>query len=372
MAKTVSRTGWGKSIVAARYELELYSPAGTRLASIEAFSSLSLARRVNQPGALTASFPASVITPSGPLALVGNTTWLVRRMTRRYSASGQEIIGVEAVDGLERLARRVVAYAGDSAYTNKTAAADDLLKAIMRENFGSLATDTSRNLSSYLSIEANTSAAPSVSSQLEWGNVLQIAQDIARAAWEAGTYLAFDVESAAIPAFQFVTRTGQRGTDHRYPSGAAPVLIGPDYGNLVDVEITSDYLTDVNHVYAIGQGEGQLTTTAIATDAARIAASFFNRRELAANSTGTDGTPGALADAANAALRAGLPGWNVRGRLIDTPGSLFGLDYDYGGYLTVQVRSARFDCRLMAFGIRLGETGEERIDAVLESEEGPP
>jgi hypothetical protein len=70
---------------------------------------------------------------------------------------------------------------------SKSAAADDLIKAFVRENCGPSATDTTRNYSSsYWSVAADIGAAPTIAKAASRRNLLTTCQEIAQAATQAG------------------------------------------------------------------------------------------------------------------------------------------------------------------------------------------
>lgn len=294
--------------------------------------------------------------------------WFIRERYKEIKG-GQRVWKIVAYDLMYILgdpggqAGRVIAYNAANAFTSKLDEADNMCKAIVRENLGTLATDTDRDLSAYLSVEADTSLAPIVRKEFARRVVLAALQEIAQASFDDGTYLAFDIVCVTPPSvgtmsFEFRTYTGQRGQDHRSSSGD-PILLGPDFGNMDNIIDGVSHTTEHNYVYVLGDSVGDVVAVLPAFDLARIGFSPFNRREYVQNADSTFDLE-ALQNEADAALKAGRPQHILSGTYLDTDQARFGEAWGYGDYLTSQVDGESFDCRNEAIGftITLGQ-GEE-------------
>lgn len=140
----------------ADYQLILQSPYGATQKVIDDFISLDYARRVNTIGACTLvlpprysrdDFPRDAIllvmrrASGGPFSLECETGWFVQTVQWVKQSDGGMALQVVAADAVDLLRRRIVAYPSDSAQGNKATptCADDLMKDIVSENFGSLA-----------------------------------------------------------------------------------------------------------------------------------------------------------------------------------------------------------------------------------------
>ena len=159
-----------------------------------------------------------------------------------------------------------------------------MFKAILRENAGALATDTARDLSAWLTIAANVSAAPilrslDLANRTVYDALVEIANASANDA-ATPTWLGFDIALAnqLTGLLEFRTYTGQRGVDHRFPGGNPPLLLSPEAGNLDTVQTGTLYRESVSYIYAAGAGIGPIRATATASDAALIALGPFGRR----------------------------------------------------------------------------------------------
>lgn len=377
------------------YYLILSSAMGVRLGIVRDYISIELTRIVSAVGALVFTVPAHLYDREDfpidgvveawraplnePASLFLETIWFIRRRTKAISG-GMSVWKITCYDALYILGDpsgntgRVIAYNAGNAYSEKLDEADDMCKAIMRENVGSLATDVTRSLATYLSITADTSQAQIIRKEFSRRNVLATLQELAQASTLAGTYLAFDIicltppNETATPTFalEFRTYITQRGVDRR-ASSANPILIGPDFGNMDEIELDEDWTDEQNYIYMLGQGVANVISVVPAFDAVRIGQSPFNRREFVANSSST-GDAAALQDEADAALRAGRPKTKLSARLLNTRQIRFGVDWNWGDYLTAQVEGFAFDCRVEAISVRITQSDGEDINGQLQGE----
>lgn len=359
--------------------VRITNPFGSnaRIYGGNAYTRLELAYRERQIGTLTLDLPGLVdrgLLPvdglvfversidGAPPYLEGERAWLIQKASTFVGAQGRLSTRVVAVDGTDLLRRRIVDYDAGTSETDKTAAADNVMKAIVRENFVS-ATDTTRNLSSSLfSVDADLGAAPSISKAFTRREVLVVLQELAEAATLAGTYTTFDVVWTGA-LFAFRTYTGQRGVDH---SSTDRVLLGPAYGNLTDAEDTLDASEEATRVIAGGQGEGADREIARADATARQGASPYRLIEDFTNQNNT-ADPTQLADEADALLHLRRPRRVVSGTFIDTPGAQYGRHFGFGDLVVAEVNGVAVTCRVDAVHLTVAG-GREEVDIRLRSE----
>lgn len=371
--------------MAATYEIRVRHPAsGETLAILSSFASLAYARAANAVGRLTLALPRSVdyrlfgedmrlevwrgVDGRAPQLEMG-ATWFVRRRTRTL-----DLLTVEAVDQIDLLRRRIVAYAAGSAQAEQVSAADDMIKQIVRDNYGASATDsegdTTRALSTaYLSIQANTSAAPSINKAFARREVLTVLQEIAAASATLGTYLAFDLQVYAIrPTLELRTYTGQRGTDRRVSSGGG-LTIAMEAGPSSSAQLVEDWTGEASYIYAGGQGQGDDRLIRTASDPARLAASPWNRIERMVSATQAS-APATVLAAARAELRRARAVRVLEGRLVDRRAARYGVDYGYGDYVTVGLEGETGEARLDAIGVTVNADHTDTVEALVRVEEG--
>lgn len=226
---------------------------------------------------------------------------------------------------------------------------------------------SARDWSSHISIQPDLSDGPLVTKQCAWRNVLTTLQELAKASAEAGVYLAFDLVCMFGEKINFRTFTVCRGVDHRY-SGAVPVVISENRGQLRDAVLSYDWSGEATYVYEGGQGQGSTRPIAAAYDQARIGRSPFGRIEAWGEVQSTDNTPGGIIPTeARYLLESLRPRVIISGKLQDIPGCLYGLHYGYGDYITAEFME-RLDCRLDMIHVTV-QGGQETIEVELKSSE---
>lgn len=376
-----------------RWWVEVSDPLGNHLFTSKDFMSIQATRGVNAVGSSVVMLPGSYSRSKlftdgivelwrqpagGPAKLWGDTIWWIRdprlvingkrRSWKLTCYDGNFLWGDP---GAQR--GRIVAYNTATTFTSKLAAADDMMKAVIRENAGALASDTARDLSAYLTVGNNNGQAPIIRMEFARRVVLSVLQDIAQAsaANSSPVYLAFDTTCTAPPslgsfALMFNTYTGQRGLDHRTTSGQQ-VLIGPDFGNLDNVELGEDSISEGNYIYAGGPDVGIARPVAPAFDTPRIGLSPFNRREVWVDASSAIDATG-LQNAADKGLRANRARRVLTGDLLDTDQARYGAKWDFGDYLTAQVDGFNFDCRVESITAVVTPETPENIRASIRGE----
>lgn len=349
------------------YQLRLADPFGQHLATISQFiddgygAALDYTLSVGQVGALSfavpASFDASLFLKDGrigvwrsingrPPVLDGEAIWLIQRF--EYTTDYTRITALHANHLLNR---RIAAYSAGSSYVSKSAtAADNLIKTIVAENFGaSIASadrdgaETQADVSSYLTIQANTSLGASIAKAFARRKVGEVVQELCEASTTAGTYLAAEIVAPTESTLELRTYA-LRGVDHRATSGQ-PVILSPQRGNLENARLIVDHTNEATFTIAGGQGEGVNRKIQTASDTARMGQSPFGRAEDFVDMSNVSDLA-QLQDEADAALRNGRPRITLTGDLVETPGTTRGIHFDLGDLVTVEFRGKQYDCRL--------------------------
>jgi hypothetical protein len=364
-----------------QYEIWLFDPTGVPLALFTDGLEFKLAWAANGVGALTLMLPDSRplayyaidsrievwrLVDGGSRQLVGETCWLVRKAEQKMQGGATEHV-ITALHANDLLRRRIVAYKAASAQASKTAvAADNLLKAIMRENYGASATDAARDLSAWLSVAADLTLAPTVSKAFAWRKVYDVLLDVCQASWlnASPTPLYFDVVVPTAGTLEFRTYVNQRGNDHSSTS-ASPVVFSPERGNLVNPSVATDNQNEANYVYVGGGGQEASRVVREVSDAARIGTSPLNRCEAFRDSRmDTDNTT--LDNEGRAELRDRRPKTTFAGSILDTPAARFGIEWSWGDRVVAEYGDISYDCVINALGIGVAE-GRETITAKLEN-----
>ena len=260
------------------------------------------------------------------------------------------------------LSRRIVAYFASTAQSRKAAAAaDDQMKAFVRENLGASATDTARDISAYLSVQANLGAGTSLSKGAAWQGLFETLRGLYESSQRTPATAAF---FGVVPLgdgydMEFRTRVGQWGQDHRYPDGAdGAVVFDIERGNMTSAHERYRSSDEVTDIYGVGEGQNELRLQVHVADTDRRADSVLNRRE------GTYENPGValtteLTDEAQKRLESGEPEETFTATIRNIPGCEYGKHWDVGDRVTVLWLDEQIDMHVAVVDVRVTETGED-------------
>jgi len=350
-------------------EAYLTTDRGQRIALLDGFEELEYTRVVNDVGMLRGVWSRQAFDPAWLRLDNRVEVWRRKRLDfaglLRYwnpiTSDGVSTIEIVCPDYNELLGRRIVAYADGSAQADKSGYADNVMKAIVRENLGADCVDVARDLSAWgLSVAADESLGPTVDKKCSRRYVLDVLRELAAAAASEGTRTYFALEPTSSTTCVFRTWTGQPGMDR-----TGVILVGLEYGNLVDPVLEYDGMNEKTYVYAGGQGTGAVRNIQAAYDEARIGLSAINRREGWVDASAGD-TDDLVAAEASAALQAGRPRRFFGGRLIETPGCVYGRDWAFGDRVTAVYDGQSYACLVKAVTVKVTATGGEQISADLE------
>lgn len=303
--------------------------------------------------------------------------WLITQKRIGTGADGLTLMSLTAADAKEILARRIVDYFAGTSYTSKTATIDDMMKAIVREQLGAsgpysgtYATGRDLVTAGALTIQADTSALPSVSKAFAWRNVLTVLQELASAASDTDNYCAFDVvKSATTGALEFRTYPDVRGVSRAYylTSGAVnpnALIVTPDNGSLTEPAIDLDYSKEYNYVRAAGEGEGSARLTGQAQFQARIYKSPYARRERFLDSRNGGSSSVQLQYEAISEIYINRARVRMSGKVTESLSVKYGRNYRHGDILTAEAFGYRFDARVTVVSVSVSAAGET-IEAQL-------
>jgi hypothetical protein len=367
-----------------KFYIDIRSPdGGTRIAYLDGygFSDLEYVINRNAPGAASLTVPARGLPVSAfrddtrlciyrrsdkatTATLEGETCFFVRRITRN-----RDTVTLHATSAMEVLARRIVKYTAGSTQARKNAPADQLLLAVLEENFGSLATGLGRAVDPYVFSIANASTGstyPTIRKSFAWDNVLELCQDIAATCDELGSFLTFDVVQLQNQALGFRAWQGTRSGDRR-ARGPGAFVLSVDNGTLTDAEIDLDWTEAKNAVVVGGQGEGEDRAVVDVSDEARINASFMGRNEIFASTTQQEYTAAELTKEGQAKLSELRPRLKITGKIAETDSFGYGRDYNIDTLLTASVYGYTLDVRVSSVHVTVSG-GQETIETAMSNE----
>jgi hypothetical protein len=367
------------------YELWLTSDTGLRLAQLDIALGLTASRAddkiawfsLNVPN----SFNINLIKPDNMLqvwrAPLGGRlglwqTYFLRKWTFANS-NGKESILLEGPDVKDLLRRRIVAAYSGSAQATKTDFADDMMKEVVTQSIadGVAPVPTAgTRVWSNLSIAADVGLGPTITKSFPFDQVLTasgqgVLSVLQKAAREAGTEVWFDIVPNVVSSnsisFMFQTYINQPGQDV-----SDRVVFDILQGNLKNPQLVYDYSEEQNYIYAAGQGEGASRNIQQVYDSARYDQSIWGRIEGFADARNQTSNNG-IREAGRAALEEGRPKINFTCELIDTEGTRFGRDWDYGYKVKTKYKNVEFSSIARAVTISIDAKGE-RISAKAEYE----
>lgn len=233
--------------------------------------------------------PANLYDWRARITYLGVTDFVgvVRRVEYGDNGRGGSYAILDVADLNVLLDSRVIAYRAGSAQADKTGAADDLIKAYVRENLGSLSTPdydgnatTARDASAWLTVASDQAAAASVEWKASGAGLLETIQGLQKAAFAAGDDLLFGLRYTGDTAV-LVTGVGFVGADR---SGQA--VFSQENGNLVNPKLIYDY-TDYNTIaYAADAGKDAEQAIIETTNPNIALRTVASRREAWVNSSG--------------------------------------------------------------------------------------
>jgi len=282
----------------------------------------------------------------------------IRKLRDRVRSSGLGELIISGPDQTDLLNRRIVAYDAGESETDKTDYADDMAKEIVAENLGASAADSDRDISGLgLSIQADLSAAPSISMQFARRNVLETIKKIAETSEREGTRLFFRIVPTGRGSFEFRTWVNQPGRDRT--SGNSKLIFSMMRGNLAEAESILDRTREATVVYAGGQGEESDREVEEREDTTRSGLSAFNRIEVFQDARNVAaGDTAALQAAGDARLNRGLPIRSFTGKIADTDTTRMGRDWNVGDLVIADHAGLQFACVIKAATFKVSERGE--------------
>jgi hypothetical protein len=367
--------------VGAVYTIKYYNPGGIFLRDLE-FSTLDLALQENQIGSLTLRLPPAVYPPGffrrdgtievwravgGRSELVGNALWFVVYIRYQIDQGGVETLEIVAQDGNSILKRRIIAYAAGTDYALKAGVAGDIMKSLIRENYGTLAIEAERDASLWITVDPDNGDGEAVFGDLAWRNIWDAVAQLASNSEQEGIRVVFDMERGSTPGHLiFKTYPYYRGTDHT--SGSPnPVYVGYDYGNLSQPELLFDYSEEINTAYVGGAGSGDVRIIETVTDTIRATASPYARCETFVDG-GDSSDSVALQNLGDTIIFKGRPRLILSGNMLDTKTYMYGINYRYGDLVTAQYKGYAVNCRLDTLVIGFDQDNGEQITLRLYGE----
>lgn len=367
------------------HELWLTTDRGVRIVQLSTATTFQASRVVNGIGWFATKMPLSFDIdliqldrmiqlwrqPSGGSMYLWNVYFLRKWV---FATEGsKEVVTLEGPDVNDLLRRRIVAAFAASAQATKTDFADDMMKEVVTQSIadGVAPTPTAgTRVWSNLSVQADRGLGPTITKSFPFDKLLSgsnsgVLSVLAKAAREAGTEVFFSIAPNAITGssitFQFRTTINQPGQDV-----TSRVVFDQQRGNMRDPVLEYDYSEEENYVYAAGQGDRADRNIQQVYDTARYSASIWNRCEGFADARNQTSDNG-VREAGRAGLEEGKPRIRFTAVPVDTAGTRFGVDWDFGDKVRSRYKNVEFDTIIRAVAIAV-ENKRETVQARLDFE----
>ena len=261
----------------------------------------------------------------------------VRQSQRIYDGGNRRVL-LSGPCYNQMLDRRIIAYPAGNAMAYKTQVyADDMMKEFVDENLGGSATDSDRDYSNYMSIQANQGAGTQLRKACSWENLLGVLWALHVASRKTPNTAAF---FGVVPLgtgydMEFRTRIGQWGQDHQHPAGVdGAVVFSVDSGNVTYMHQDYDSDDELTVVYGVGPGHRDDRMQVEVSNATGITESVINRIEAAYENSNSE-TSNNLTDQSEERLREYLPKEDFAVTVASIPGCEIGVHWDLGDQVTV-------------------------------------
>lgn len=382
-----------------KYELWLTDEAGQRMGMLNDYSYISYTRAVHQFGSLEFAVPFKPFTrrypvwfmpdwrvevwrsPGSEYPLRREDVFLLRKpnvYTR--TDDNMQMLRFYGRNGWDLLNRRVVIQRAGTSHATKTDYADDMMKAIVREQmlYDSAVDEdgTPDNTRAYpegeFSVASDVSAGPQISLSFEGKNVLDVLKTIKKQTFQLYTddpdnaRIWYDVRPISLPGskplgWRFETRAGLFGADR-----TNELEFSLENANISAPTYSISHLDEVNTVYVYGGGRGSTQIIQKVQDAARAGVSRWNLCETTISASNETDTAG-LDSRGAAELEDKKPAEDLPLEFLNNPGgihtprSLYGLDWDLGDLLRVSYAGMQFEAEVNLVYISVNENGAESI-----------
>lgn len=206
-------------------------------------------------------------------------------------------------------------------------------------------------------------------------NLLEVLQELSDWSWENGTGFDFSVEPVGYSGAEFFVHTDGLGLDRTLGNGVnKEVLFTAEQGNLKDIWFSRARSEEINRIYALGDGDGNLRDIEVVQDNATIPVGFGGTGADSSSWNMIEAARSAPSNTAGAQLRSfgekevaknSAPATAVfvpRNQL----GAVYGVDYELGDTVTVIHEGERVDIRITGVEIFVTADGEENIQLTTE------
>lgn len=337
------------------YQARLYTPNGRFVRLIDNYAALSVARKQNAVGSATLTMfdsslpiePHSILliersVNGAPPKLFGETIFFIEKIN--YNSEG---ISYTGYDANYLLNWRIVAANSGTPYADKELPADDYIKALAREAFGTLALDQRRTWP--IIIEADKSLAPVIKQESARDKLINVYQTLTQASSEKGTPLFFDI----IAGYDFhgnITLTLRTYVNQR---GINRETLTLSHEHLFDLELEIDNSETPTVIYSGGKGRGTSREVQLVYSDDALSGKYAWREAWVADKDLS--TTQALIDEGYSQLKAKQQKITLSAKLVSSPEMAFGQHFNFGDIVTANAYGYNIPCSIDEFEINVRE-----------------
>lgn len=363
-----------------KYQIWWADDQGNRIQRLDDFAFLNYSRIVNGRGNLNIGIPFAEYgdifrkdyrveiwrAPQiGQRRRLENVFSMQEGIIRTRQEDSVTILDMTGHDPQGMLDRRIVKYYAGETQSSKTDYIDDMMKEIVDENFGAaaLADDADRAIpynEGFFRVQADASLGASVTKSFAYRTVVDILKELHEMSQTQTPRVYFDVVPVSSTIWEFQTFINQRGGDKRFSAGESAFIFSLERGNLEAPQYERDSFEEKNVIYAGGAGEEDARIVEERENTALSTATLWGRREAfrdCRNETTVAGTQ----DAGDEELGYRRPNDRFVANFLDTEGSRYGVDWDFGNLHTVNYGGRQFDIEIRVVYVTVNDDGSEKI-----------
>lgn len=289
-------------------------------------------------------------------------------------------------NGLDLLYRRAVIQLPGTSYTSKTTYADNIMKAIVREQmlYGSCVSETGAadNTRAWpqneFFVQQDLSLGPTLTRNFEGKDVIDILKELRAATFQLNISSAsnrriffgivpVNISGYATPyastlGWEFRTYADLYGTDR-----TTGIVFSHENENIESPTYSKSHLEEVNTVYVTNGSGASVSAITKVEDASRSGASRWNRCEKLISASSSATSTSDLTNAGYSELYNKRPVEEFPVTFLNTvgspstPRSLYGLDWDLGDLLRVGFAGKQFNVEVNIVYVSVDEDGKETI-----------
>jgi hypothetical protein len=333
------------------YQARLYTPNGRFVRLIDNYAALAVGRKQNAVGSATLTMfdsslpiePHSILliermVDNSPPKLFGETLFFIEKIN--YNSEG---IAYTGYDANFLLNWRIIAANSGTVYADKELPADDYIKALAREAFGSLALDQRRAWP--IAIEPDRSLCPVIKQESARDKLINVYQTLTQASNEKGTPLFFDIIADYDLNLTLRTYANFRGINRE------SLVLGHEH--LFDLELEIDDSESPTVIYSGGKGRGENRDVQLVYSEDALKGRYAWREAWVADKDLS--TSQALIDEGYSQLKAKQRKISLSAKLVSTPEMAFGKHFNFGDKVTGEGHGYRVPCSIDEFELNIQE-----------------